>query len=910
VKVRIATIVAEARTYEQLMERMAGATTADLMAARETWAAKEADAVAPAQDEVCHDCNGVGTTPDQFGDYGLCPTCEGTGIDPGGEPITESLRATPWPRGAKTAGPDPYAGFDLTATCEWCGEEIGGWEDGEYDADGIAKDRSTWQHLNAEHEAQCDPFPQQDTIRPLARKTAGPADTDHGPVGDVEVRQEEISDVPSCPTCEGESEHLGDLGSKAHYRCRDCGIGFSKDAAAKHALNFMNDYEIDRHLDAHGDHPVIGPAVRTLANLRDAANQNSDGWHIWPKPARAASKLMDLINRHDEVERGAYQRRPGVDYTPVTAQEVAAALRPVKAFRTRSGIQFDIHEPDRTASRTGASQDGWCSVCDERIEQEQDGSWSHAYGNDDKDHEAISSVKMAAGREIHHAQMDTESFDWHAYGDTAEEAQESLVAAWNKHIANEIEHDPSFPVGIDHEGRDLASWDDLAEYYGAYVHSGQTGDARRDYDTIHSTATEGPRYTATVKVPKTAFMDAGPGDEPDGATGRELCAACSGKGTINHQRVNESMTVSEPCKQCGGSGYADSDPGYSPRSRGAPGSVQGKVAGYGMCQHCGAPFTIDDPPVDDDTPVHQGCWEAFDAGEPATGPGIVEGARFEQIQKRPRRRDDRGAAGPDDGFDDFGRPVEVPKKPQAGQSNKRRPRKSFRPPTSRPFDQDPLSDEDKADQDEQWGWNKFVGDPKTPQGAQPNKRRPRLDRRGRTADTATQTDAPPSEACWICGKPASKIVSSDVEGDHYACDEHAEGQETREARIASLRRWARDPEFVKRKIKEREDAKAKEEAEGSEKEAAFGDMSLPQTGPKKPKTIKPLKPTKPTMRPGVTPGIPAGTPAPTTQGKPGRNSDQGLDGPNNPLAPPIGETDPNGQRMPKQPKRPGGVPGF
>lgn len=103
-------------------------------------------------------------------------------------------------------------------------------------------------------------------------------------------------------------------------------------------MRFMNEYDIDRALAQWDEHPVLGPAARTLESLKDAANANSDGWHSWPKPARSAAKLMELIEGNGtwEAERDADTR--------ATPEALKKALAPIKAFRTRSGIQFEIYE--------------------------------------------------------------------------------------------------------------------------------------------------------------------------------------------------------------------------------------------------------------------------------------------------------------------------------------------------------------------------------------------------------------------------------------------------------------------------------------------------------------------------------------------------------------------------------------
>ena len=97
-------------------------------------------------------------------------------------------------------------------------------------------------------------------------------------------------------------------------------------------MRFMNTWEIDEARTLYARHPVLGPATETLANLRDAADANSDGWCYWPKPARAAAKLMELIER----ERFVSER------DEATERELRKALAPIKAFRTRSGINFEI----------------------------------------------------------------------------------------------------------------------------------------------------------------------------------------------------------------------------------------------------------------------------------------------------------------------------------------------------------------------------------------------------------------------------------------------------------------------------------------------------------------------------------------------------------------------------------------
>lgn len=103
-------------------------------------------------------------------------------------------------------------------------------------------------------------------------------------------------------------------------------------------MRFMNELDIEDAVRRWWDHPILGPAVRTLDNLQSAANKMSDGWAYWPKSARAAAKLMELIERD-----GTSQYRHG-DRPDVTMEEYRKALRPIKAFRSRYGLSFLIDE--------------------------------------------------------------------------------------------------------------------------------------------------------------------------------------------------------------------------------------------------------------------------------------------------------------------------------------------------------------------------------------------------------------------------------------------------------------------------------------------------------------------------------------------------------------------------------------
>lgn len=94
-------------------------------------------------------------------------------------------------------------------------------------------------------------------------------------------------------------------------------------------MRFMNTYEIEdaarRYDPATYRHLAIG--VLVLARLVNWANRNSDGWAYWPKPTRAANRLIELIQGVDRF-----------DPEDVTATDLKRACVPIKSFLTRQGV--------------------------------------------------------------------------------------------------------------------------------------------------------------------------------------------------------------------------------------------------------------------------------------------------------------------------------------------------------------------------------------------------------------------------------------------------------------------------------------------------------------------------------------------------------------------------------------------
>jgi hypothetical protein len=45
-----------------------------------------------------------------------------------------------------------------------------------------------------------------------------------------------VCPVAECPGCSGEGSHIGDLGRRRYFRCRDCGIDFSNELTETAAI--------------------------------------------------------------------------------------------------------------------------------------------------------------------------------------------------------------------------------------------------------------------------------------------------------------------------------------------------------------------------------------------------------------------------------------------------------------------------------------------------------------------------------------------------------------------------------------------------------------------------------------------------------------------------------------------------
>lgn len=102
---------------------------------------------------------------------------------------------------------------------------------------------------------------------------------------------------------------------------------------------FMNQWDVDdarRTFSSAGDldTPNLEHAAETLFALMVWANNNSDGWHSWPKPSRASKSLQEVLT-------AKMRERYSEDPTDITYAELRRILSPVKSFLTRQGVPHD-----------------------------------------------------------------------------------------------------------------------------------------------------------------------------------------------------------------------------------------------------------------------------------------------------------------------------------------------------------------------------------------------------------------------------------------------------------------------------------------------------------------------------------------------------------------------------------------
>jgi hypothetical protein len=100
---------------------------------------------------------------------------------------------------------------------------------------------------------------------------------------------------------------------------------------------WMNGVEITGANQARHECPNVTKGVRFLYRLMEAANDQSDGWHSWPIPGRAADKLMDLLKTAGNLPYGTRGT--------ITPAQLKAAISPIRRMATTQkakGFNFDV----------------------------------------------------------------------------------------------------------------------------------------------------------------------------------------------------------------------------------------------------------------------------------------------------------------------------------------------------------------------------------------------------------------------------------------------------------------------------------------------------------------------------------------------------------------------------------------
>lgn len=105
-------------------------------------------------------------------------------------------------------------------------------------------------------------------------------------------------------------------------------------------MKHLNEYDIEfaRQRFGRGSTPNRLALVMVIDHLADWANYNSDGWAYWSKPRQSAQRAIALVESTTNAANDAQERHDATD------AEVAAAVRPIKAFLTRQKVSAEQRE--------------------------------------------------------------------------------------------------------------------------------------------------------------------------------------------------------------------------------------------------------------------------------------------------------------------------------------------------------------------------------------------------------------------------------------------------------------------------------------------------------------------------------------------------------------------------------------
>lgn len=99
-------------------------------------------------------------------------------------------------------------------------------------------------------------------------------------------------------------------------------------------MTWLNRYEVEDYIRRaqHHHYPIAEKACLILNELVRWTDSHSDGWSSWPKPGRAAAKLMDALYYRFG---SAWDKRIQRD---LTEAELRTLLTPIRSFLTRHNV--------------------------------------------------------------------------------------------------------------------------------------------------------------------------------------------------------------------------------------------------------------------------------------------------------------------------------------------------------------------------------------------------------------------------------------------------------------------------------------------------------------------------------------------------------------------------------------------
>jgi hypothetical protein len=105
---------------------------------------------------------------------------------------------------------------------------------------------------------------------------------------------------------------------------------------------YLNEYEAEdcyRIFTRENETPNLAIGAQIILALIEWTNSCSDGWPYWLKPRQAASRLITLL---DDKRR---EHLKGYGILDVDDAELKDTLKPIKAFLTRQGVDYDADLP-------------------------------------------------------------------------------------------------------------------------------------------------------------------------------------------------------------------------------------------------------------------------------------------------------------------------------------------------------------------------------------------------------------------------------------------------------------------------------------------------------------------------------------------------------------------------------------